>query len=315
MFKRRGRLARWVLVGSLLLAMAAAWAAVAGWYRARSRRSELDEARQALAEGRLASARERLTRLADRWGSDGDVLLLLGQCELERGRRDGGFDPSAREAALAASARVPASSDAYPRAALLRATHSINVGKYATAERILDDILASARPDEGLRYDLERALSLLYRREGRMDDVRRVLRASWCRSPGRSPDPSSVLKELWLLDHSPMPVEAWEQRALDQADHEDDRVWLGRANLAILTGRFAEAAGWLDRALARRPRDPAVWRAKLALARGSAMSPGSPRPRRTCPRRVSGPVRSRRSAPGWPAGWAGSTTSVASWPP
>ena len=268
MVERRGRLARWVLVGSLLLAMAAAWAAVAGWYRARSRRSELDEARRALAEGRLAWARERLIRLADRWDGDGDVLLLLGQCELERGRRDGSFDPSAREAALAAwrgcrppATPIPARQCSAPLNRSTRANMRRPRRSWTTPCRRSGRTRESDTTWSGAR-------SLLYRREGRMDDVRRVLRASWCRSPGRSPDPSSVLKELWLLDHSPMPVEAWEQRALDQADPEDDRVWLGRANLAILTGRFAEAAGWLDRALARRPRDPAVWRAKLALARG-----------------------------------------------
>src|SRR5262249_34587591 len=107
-------------------------------------------------------------------------------------------------------------------------------------------------------------LSRLYRFEGRLEEIRRVLRHSWCRSP----DPAGVLKELWLLDHSPMPVEAW-QRALDVADKDDDRVWLGRANQAILTGRFAAASDWLARALRRRPEDPAVWKARLELARAT----------------------------------------------
>src|SRR5262249_59653024 len=53
---------------------------------------------------------------------------------------------------------------------------------------------------------------------------------------------------------------------LDAADPGDDRVWLGRARLALETGRFAEAEGWLGRCLERRPSDPAVWRARLDLA-------------------------------------------------
>src|SRR5262249_9415699 len=93
------------------------------------------------------------------------------------------------------------------------------------------------------------------------DDMRRLLRASWYRSA----DPAGVLKELWMLDHGPVPVEAW-QIALEKADNQDDRVWLGRANHAILTGRFRDAAGWLERSLGRRPDDPAVWRAGLDLA-------------------------------------------------
>ena len=47
-----------------------------------------------------------------------------------------------------------------------------------------------------------------------------------------------------MLDHSAIPIEAW-QFALDRADNDDDRVWLGRANHAILTGRFRAAADWL----------------------------------------------------------------------
>ena len=79
------------------------------------------------------------------------------------------------------------------------------------------------------------------------------------------------LKELWTLDHGPMPVEAW-SRALEAADGDDDRVWLGRANQAISTGHFEDAARWLDRCAARRCEDTAVWRARLnlALATGDA---------------------------------------------
>src|SRR5262249_46826340 len=47
----------------------------------------------------------------------------------------------------------------------------------------------------------------------------------------------------------------------------DDRIWLGRANLALKTGRFDEAARWLDACSKRRPDDPVVWRARLGLAR------------------------------------------------
>ncbi len=158
--------------------------------------------------------------------------------------------------------RVPRSSPSYARAALLGATLLINTGKYAPSERILIEALAA--PIGAERYDLERALSRLYRFEGRLDDVRRVLRASWCRSPS----PGAVLRELWLLDHSPTPVEAW-LRALESADLEDDRVWLGKANHAILTGRFDEATGWLDRCARKRPEDESVWEARLALARAT----------------------------------------------
>ena len=54
---------------------------------------------------------------------------------------------------------------------------------------------------------------------------------------------------------------------LDQAARlapEDDRVWLGRANLAIRTGAYDEAGRWLDACQRRRPDDVPVWRARLS---------------------------------------------------
>jgi thioredoxin-like negative regulator of GroEL len=253
MSDRQRGFVRWGVLGLGLALAAAAVGSSAVWLRARSRRLELEQARQAMADQRFSAARERLLRIAGQWPDDGEVLLLLGECELGRGRA---------EDALAVWAKVPRASASFAQAALLLATHSMNRGKYTPAEKAL--VAAMARPDGSLRYDLERALSRLYRFEGRLDDVRRVLRASWCRSP----DPAGVLKELWLLDHSPMPVEAIE-RFLGVADADDDRVWLGRAHHAILTGRFDVAADWLARALRRRPEDPPLWKARLELARAA----------------------------------------------
>src|SRR5262249_33438423 len=150
-------------------------------------------------------AQARLTALAKRWTNDGEVYLLLGECELARNQR---------EEALAAWARVRPSSPFFGRAAVLRATHLINGGRYTPAEELL--IQALRNPDEAVRYDLEKTLARVYAFEGRFDDFRRLLRASWCRSTS----PAGVLNELWTSDHSPMPVEAVE-RALRAADDDD----------------------------------------------------------------------------------------------
>ena len=69
--------------------------------------------------------------------------MLLGQCELARGQR---------ESALDAWARVPPSSPFFGRAALLRATHLLNSGRYRPAEEVLLEALE--RPDEATRYEL-----------------------------------------------------------------------------------------------------------------------------------------------------------------
>jgi enediyne biosynthesis protein E4 len=231
--------------------------------RQRALQAELAQARSALAAGNHALASVRLTRLAQRWTNDGEVFILLGENELERGRKE----PSERRAesqaagalALAAWEKVPKASPYFGRASLLRATHLINTGRYAPAEQVL----LSALSEEGLpdRRDLERALTRLYRFEGRVRDVGRVIRAFWSHSPTKAGD----LKELWFLEHAPMPVESW-GRALDKADDGDDRVWLGRANNAIITGRFADAARWLNQCAERRPDDLAVRQAWLNFA-------------------------------------------------
>jgi thioredoxin-like negative regulator of GroEL len=246
MTKRRV-LGLWSAAGlMLLLAMGAGALAV---YQ-RSLRAELEEARTAFDAGHFAVASKGFSRLAKRWTNDGEVLWLLGESELKRGRR---------EEALAVWAKLSPSSPFFGSASLRRATHLINSGRYAPVEEIL--LQALADPARSPRYELERALSRLYRFEGRFDEVRQVVRASW----SRSPTPAADLKELWNLDHSAEPVEAW-KHALEKADVEDDRVWLGLANQAILTGHFVEASAWLDRCASRRPEDPSVWLARLELA-------------------------------------------------
>ncbi len=248
MTKGRRILGLWCAAGLvLLLAVVAAGAFL---IRERSLVAELEQARTAMGAGRFGVASARLSRLAPRWTNKGEVFLLLGESELKRGHR---------EEALAAWAKLPPSSPFFGQASLRRATDLTNTGHYRPAEEALLQALAAPAPAP--RYELERALSRVYRFEGRFDDVRRVIRGSW----SRSVIPAGDLKELWALDHSPMPVESW-RIALEKADDNDDRVWLGRANVAILTGRFAEAVPWLDRCALGRPDDPAVWHARLDLA-------------------------------------------------
>ena len=133
------------------------------------------------------------------------------------------------------------------------------MGKYSLAEELL--LRASADPGPDGPYELARELIRLYRSEGRFGDVRRILRASW----SRSPDAPGVLRELWNLDHSAISIETW-RFALDRADNDDDRVWLGRAHHAMLTGQFRAATNWIRACLQRRPDDLAVLQARLELA-------------------------------------------------
>ena len=96
--------------------------------------------------------------------------------------------------------------------------------------------------------------------------------------------PVPLLRELWRLDRGTVPLESI-RAGLDEASQraggvEDDRIWLGRARLALLADQLDDARAWLDRCLSagpaasetgsgpgsRPPTDAAVWRAWLDWA-------------------------------------------------
>ena len=105
------------------------------WLRERSRRAELVQAREAFSANFFNIAHQRLTQLAERWPDDGEVLLLLGECDLARGHR---------EEALKSWSRVLPKSPFYARAANLQATHLINSGRYSKAEDVLIEAVRAA---------------------------------------------------------------------------------------------------------------------------------------------------------------------------
>jgi tetratricopeptide (TPR) repeat protein len=74
----------------------------------------------------------------------------------------------------------------------------------------------------------------------------------------------------WYIQLRPNPIPDETVRAtLEQAGQvapDDDRIWLWKANRAIRTKSYDEAARWLDRCLERRPQDVAVWQARLDWA-------------------------------------------------
>ena len=86
-------------------------------------------------------------------------------------------------------------------------------------------------------------------------------------------------KHFLLGNPRSFPVDALRTRLEEagRAAPEDDRVWLGKANLATRTAEFGEAEAWLERCLERRPEDPAVWRARLEWAMASDQAVGGGR--------------------------------------
>ncbi len=136
------------------------------------------------------------------------------------------------------------------------------LGRFSEAED-----LAPAFDDPKLAAEARQTCAFILKVEGRAGEARRIIEGGW----RDSPNPVASLREIWRLDHQPLDVELsrGELTRAGAKAPDDDRVWLGRANLAVWEGRFDEAARWLERCLRRRPEDPAVWRACLRCARAA----------------------------------------------
>ena len=110
----------------------------------------------------------------------------------------------------------------------------------------------------------------IYSRIGRLDEAERLIEERWEHlnetGEGASETAIDLVRMHIQLALKPNPVNdarAYLESAAGLAP-DDDRVWLGRANLAIRTGTSDEARRWLDACLERRPEDVPVWRARLS---------------------------------------------------
>ncbi len=252
-FSMRWRRVCWLFLGTGLLALGwGAW-----WIRAERRfQTGLEDARARIASGQLETARLWLAEQSARRPKHAEAAYLLGICEEAAGRP---------EAALSAWARVPLSSRWGSNAAVARARLLIHgLGRFADAEAVLTAAWAGLGPRGA---ELRSLSTQLFYWEGRLDEIRRLRQEAW----NTSSDQAGDLRSLWLIDSSVLmmdQVRATVEQAARKAP-DDDRVWLARANLALLSGQFPEAARWLDSCRNRRPEDPVVWRAWLRWARAA----------------------------------------------
>ncbi len=111
-------------------------------------------------------------------------------------------------------------------------------------------------------------LQQVYLFTGRSDELRRRKQKEWDGAGNKA----DVLRKHWQIDElRSFPAGALQFR-LEEAGRkapDDDRVWLGRASVALWTAKFDEADAWLKKCLSRRPDDPAVWHARLEWATAS----------------------------------------------
>ncbi len=246
---------RWpfvLLAAVFLVVITLAWVVMS-----RRHRSALDEVDRQIAARRFTIARQNLIGLSTRWLWPDGVNYRLGLCEGYLGHDD---------AALTAWGRLPASSTFAEAAALNSAAVEMNRGRFSVAETILERALS--RPGRQV-ITVGQVLTRLLWEQGRTYERRAVIESSWriASRPDwpRSDEALGLLHDHIAVDFESLALDAF-RMLLDRAGRqapEDDRVWLGKANLATRNGQFAEARRLLDDCLARRPEDPAVWQAEL----------------------------------------------------
>jgi tetratricopeptide (TPR) repeat protein len=244
------------------MAIVAAGLVWGGWkcWEARRFRRAMAEIGADLEVGRNGLAARNLVALLA-WRPDSDeAAYLLGKCERARGRSD---------AASEAWAKVPPGSSFALQAIQGLMELEIERGRFARAEELVKAAMADPRRDtSGLRL----VLGPLYCMQGRNEEAVRLIEPSWdhLAGLGQATSQSAItLVRLHIdLQRSKIAVEAV-RAFLDEAGGSapnDDRVWLGKANLAIRTGSYDEAARWLDACLRCRPDDAPAWRARLSWA-------------------------------------------------
>ena len=172
-----------------------------------------------------------------------EAAYLLGVCEQTRGHND---------AADAAWTRSTPGSAFSVRAIAARMTLALDAGRLAAAEELMNDAARNPRNDgTALRI----LLLPTFTQQGRLDDAERLVVERWEHLRDIGEETSELAINLARL-HSelrwtPMPVDDV-KASLNQAARlapDDDRVWLGQANLAIRTGHADEAEPLLDACL------------------------------------------------------------------
>ena len=186
-----------------------------------------------------------------------EAAYLLGICEQARGRN---------QAAAEAWARVAPGSAFAHQAILARMRLFHDSGRLAAAEQLINDAAEDPRND---RSDLRVLLVPIFSQLGRVDEAERLIEARWEHlnetGEGASERAIELVRMHIELTLKASPVEDVRDY-LDQAAAlapDDDRVWLGRANLAIRTGALRRG-----QAVARLPACCAVRRMSRSGAPG-----------------------------------------------
>jgi enediyne biosynthesis protein E4 len=268
------------------------------WTQLRHKQAIL-EIEDHIAKGRYSAACRNLEALlAQKADVNGWLLYQLGFCELARGRV---------AATKKAWASIEPGTEFSERAILGRMLLLQNEGKIAEAERLVSEAANDRRNN---RTSLMVLLVPIMIDLGRQDEATELIedRCEDLSALGQGAlDPAIKL----LLQH--VEVTTGEaaidvvRTSLDAAAKlapDDDRVWLGRANLAIRLGDMKDAERWLNECEKKRPDDRAIWRARLKWAMATERIDAVERGMTHLPRVALVPVEQHRMS-AWLAGHRG----------
>ncbi len=255
---------RWwrLVLPAVLIAMALSLGGWRLWEVGRYQRA-LAQINQQIAAGRHGLAVRNLVSLLARKPDSDEAIYLLGACERARGRP---------QEADEAWARVPPDSPFWGQAVQRRTELKIERGLLGDAEQLV--IVAQKNAP---RYGslLNALLASIFGQQGRFLEAGRLIEAEWEQlnqiGEGASEKAVNLVRLHMDLKRKLAPQEPT-RAYLEQASRlapEDDRVWLGRADMAIRDGSFDVAARLLERCLRRRPDDVAVWCARLSWAQAT----------------------------------------------
>jgi tetratricopeptide (TPR) repeat protein len=253
---------RWRRVLPAILIIVIPIFSLGGWrmWQARRYARALALVNAQMAAGQNGLASRNLIALLD-WKPDSDeAMYLLGVCERARGRA---------EPALESWARVPPDSPFWAPAIHGCRELKVERGLLADAEQLIKLAQQTAPEKSFLLNDL---FVPIYCFQGRIEDASRLIEDEWNHlnrnGEGATEMAIKAVQLHMVVKRSiadPGPTRDYLAKASRVAP-KDDRVWLGRAELAIRDGSFDLAAGLLDDCLKRRPDDVPVWRAKLSHA-------------------------------------------------
>jgi thioredoxin-like negative regulator of GroEL len=230
------------------------------WWDVRRHRDEMARIEVAMRDGLYATAARDLSNLLAHRPDSDRAAYLLGVCEKARGRP--------READ-AAWARIPMDAPFGARGVTARMDLLLEQGRLADAEEFIERA-ADGHGPEGAALRI--LLVPTFIQEGRRPEAQRLIESRWrslnAVGEGASEQAINLARLHMELRWNVPPVEAVRDylEQVGRLARDDDRIWLGKANLAIRTGTYEEAAQLIDSCLRRRPDDPPVWRARLAWA-------------------------------------------------